>query len=89
MGPFFSRKILFFSGALGLGLEPALAKREVMHRTQREMDVHVKKSFFFVFSFSQESFELEMTFFCIYCTIWLSRKRENRKEKKIFFYIDF
>ena len=29
MGLFFLRKILFFSGALGLGLEPALPKRYV------------------------------------------------------------
>ena len=38
----------------------------------------------------QVSFELEMTFLCICCTVWLPRKlRENRKEKKIFFYLDF
>ena len=29
----------------------------------------VKKSFFFVFSFFGESFELKITFLCIYCTV--------------------
>ena len=43
-----------------------------------------------LFSFSQESFELEMTFLCICCTIWLPRKWEKiGKKRKYFFYLDF
>ena len=47
----------------------------------------VKKSFFFVFSFYRESFELEMTFLCICWTVWLARKWEKIEKKRKYFFI--
>ena len=35
----------------------------------------------------QESFELEMTFICICCTVWLPRKWEKVEKKRKYFFI--
>ena len=34
-----------------------------------------------------ESFELEMTFLCICCTVWLPRKWEKIEKKRKYFFI--